>query len=80
MPGPLQGVKVIEMTSVVLGPWACQMLADMGADVVKIEQPRGDSNRALGASENPGMGALYLTCNRNKRSIVLDMRVPGARD
>lgn len=68
------------MTSVVLGPWACQMLADMGADVVKIEQPRGDSNRTLGASRSPGMGALYLTCNRNKRSIVLDLRVPGARD
>ena len=80
MSGPLQGIKVVEMTSVVLGPWACQMLADMGADVVKIEQPRGDSNRSLGASNNPGMAALYLTCNRNKRSIVLDLRVAGARD
>ena len=80
MSGPLQGIKVVEMTSVVLGPWACQMLADMGADVVKIEQPRGDSNRSLGAANNPGMAALYLTCNRNKRSIVLDLRVPGARD
>ncbi|MEZ5458413.1 MAG: CoA transferase [Steroidobacteraceae bacterium] len=80
MPGPLQGVKVVEMTSVVLGPWACQMLADMGADVVKIEQPRGDSNRTLGAAQNPGMAALYLTCNRNKRSMVLDFRQPGARD
>ena len=80
MSGPLQGIKVVEMTSVVLGPWACQMLADMGADVVKIEQPRGDSNRSLGAAQNPGMAALYLTCNRNKRSIVLDLRLPGARD
>ena len=80
MGGPLQGIKVVEMTSVVLGPWACQMLADMGADVVKIEQPRGDSNRSLGAANNPGMAALYLTCNRNKRSIVLDLRVDGARD
>ncbi|MBU6376910.1 MAG: CoA transferase [Gammaproteobacteria bacterium] len=80
MSGPLQGIKVVEMTSVVLGPWACQMLADMGADVVKIEQPRGDSNRTLGAANNPGMAALYLTCNRNKRSIVLDLRVAGARD
>ncbi len=80
MPGPLQGVKVVEMTSVVLGPWACQMLADMGADVVKIEQPRGDSNRTLGAAQNPGMAALYLTCNRNKRSVVLDLRQTGARE
>ena len=80
MSGPLAGIKVVEMTSVVLGPWACQMLADMGADVIKIEQPRGDRNRSLGASNNPGMAALYLTCNRNKRSIVLDLRVPGAKD
>ena len=80
MSGPLQGIKVVEMTSVVLGPWACQMLADMGAEVVKIEQPRGDSNRTLGAANNPGMAALYLTCNRNKRSIVLDLRLLGARD
>jgi crotonobetainyl-CoA:carnitine CoA-transferase CaiB-like acyl-CoA transferase len=80
MPGPLHGVKIIEMTSVVLGPWACQMFADMGADVVKIEQPRGDSNRTLGAAAHPGMAALYLTCNRNKRSLVLDFRQPGARE
>lgn len=80
MSGPLHGVKIVEMTSVVLGPWACQMFADMGADVIKIEQPRGDSNRTLGASQNPGMAALYLTCNRNKRSLVLDLRQDGARD
>lgn len=80
MSGPLAGIKVVEMTSVVLGPWACQMLADMGADVIKIEQPRGDSNRSLGASNNPGMAALYLTCNRNKRSIVLDLRIAGAKE
>jgi crotonobetainyl-CoA:carnitine CoA-transferase CaiB-like acyl-CoA transferase len=80
MPGPLHGVKIVEMTSVVLGPWACQLLADMGAEVIKIEQPRGDSNRALGAANHPGMAALYLTCNRNKRSLVLDLRQPGARD
>jgi len=80
MSGPLKGIKVVEMTSVVLGPWACQMMADMGADVIKIEQPRGDSNRSLGAANNPGMAALYLTCNRNKRSIVLDLRIPGARE
>lgn len=80
MPGPLHGVKIIEMTSVVLGPWACQMLGDLGAEVIKVEQPRGDSNRSLGAAAHPGMAALYLTCNRNKRSIVLDLNKPGARD
>jgi crotonobetainyl-CoA:carnitine CoA-transferase CaiB-like acyl-CoA transferase len=80
MAGPLQGVRIVELTSIVLGPWACQLLADMGADVIKVEAPRGDSNRALGASRTPGMGALYLTCNRNKRSLVLDLTKPGARD
>jgi crotonobetainyl-CoA:carnitine CoA-transferase CaiB-like acyl-CoA transferase len=80
MPGPLHGVRIVELTSVVLGPWACQMLADMGADVIKIEAPRGDSNRTLGAARHPGMAALYLTCNRNKRSLVLDLKVPGARE
>ncbi|MCC5861772.1 MAG: CoA transferase [Gammaproteobacteria bacterium] len=78
MAGPLEGVRILELTSVVLGPWACQILADMGADVVKIEPPRGDSNRGLGAARNPGMAALYLTCNRNKRSLVLDLKRPEA--
>lgn len=80
MAGPLDGVKVLELTAVVLGPWACQILADMGAEVIKVEPPYGDSNRGLGASRNPGMAALYLTCNRNKRSIVLDLKQPEARD
>ncbi len=79
MPGPLEGVRVVEFTSVVLGPWACQMLADMGADVVKVEAPYGDSNRQLGAARHPGMAALYLTCNRNKRSVVLDVKQSGGR-
>jgi crotonobetainyl-CoA:carnitine CoA-transferase CaiB-like acyl-CoA transferase len=80
MPGPLAGVRILELTAVVLGPWACQMLADMGAEVIKVEPPRGDSNRTLGAYRNPNMSALYLTCNRNKRSIVLDLKQPAARD
>lgn len=80
MAGPLHGIRVVELTSVVLGPWACQLLADMGADVIKVEAPRGDSNRALGAARHPGMAALYLTCNRNKRSIVLDLKQPAARE
>ncbi|MEQ9444828.1 MAG: CoA transferase, partial [Rhodospirillaceae bacterium] len=80
MPGPLDGIKVLELTAVVLGPWACQMLGDMGADVIKIEAPYGDSNRSLGAVRTtPGMAALYLTVNRNKRSLVLDLKKPEAR-
>ncbi|MFO1356818.1 MAG: CoA transferase [Gammaproteobacteria bacterium] len=80
MSGPLAGVKILEMSAVVLGPWACQILADMGAEVIKIEPPRGDSNRTLGAYRNKGMAALYLTCNRNKRSVVLDVKEPAARE
>lgn len=80
MAGPLAGIKVLEMASVVLGPWACQILGDMGAEVVKVEPPRGDSNRQLGASRNPNMAALYLTCNRNKRSIVLDLKQEEGRE
>jgi crotonobetainyl-CoA:carnitine CoA-transferase CaiB-like acyl-CoA transferase len=80
MPGPLHGVKILELTSVVLGPWACQILADMGAEVIKVEAPRGDSNRSLGASRaNKNMAALYLTCNRNKRSLVLDLKQDAAK-
>jgi crotonobetainyl-CoA:carnitine CoA-transferase CaiB-like acyl-CoA transferase len=79
MSGPLAGIKILEMTAVVLGPWACQILADMGAEVIKVEPPKGDSNRTLGAYRNKGMAALYLTCNRNKRSIVLDVKQPAAR-
>ena len=80
MSGPLEGVRILELTSVVLGPWACQILADMGAEVIKVEPPRGDSNRSLGASRNPNMAALYLTCNRNKRSLVLDLKQDAGRE
>lgn len=80
MPGPLHGIRVLELTSVVLGPWAAQILGDMGADVIKIEAPHGDSNRNLGASKTTkNMAALYLTCNRNKRSLVLDLKQPAAK-
>src|SRR2546421_177128 len=79
MPGALAGVRILEVTAVVLGPWACQMLGDMGAEIIKIEPPYGDSNRNLGASRaNKNMPALYLTCNRNKRSIVLDLKKKSA--
>jgi crotonobetainyl-CoA:carnitine CoA-transferase CaiB-like acyl-CoA transferase len=78
--GPLAGISVLELTSVVLGPWACQLLGDMGADVVKVEPPGGDSNRQIGSSRHPLMGALFLACNRNKRSLVLDLKQASGRD
>jgi len=73
--GPLDGVKVIELTSVVLGPYACQMLGDLGAEVIKIEPLTGDTNRNLGPySKTDNMGSMYLGCNRNKRSVSLDLK------
>jgi crotonobetainyl-CoA:carnitine CoA-transferase CaiB-like acyl-CoA transferase len=73
-------VRVLELTSVVLGPWACQILGDLGAEVIKVEPPGGDSNRQLGPSRHAQMGALFLTCNRNKRSVVLDLKQPAGRE
>ena len=77
MPGPLAGVRIVDATTVVLGPLATQMLGDLGADVVKVEPPEGDTTRKLGPTRNPDMAAFYLACNRNKRSIVLDLKQRG---
>ena len=74
MPGPLDGVRILDCTSVVLGPWAAQQLGDLGADVIKIEPPEGDTTRQLGPRKNTGMAAFYLGCNRSKRSLVLDLK------
>lgn len=72
-------MRVLELATVVLGPWACQILGDLGGDVVKVEPPSGDSNRQVGPRRSPDMGALFLNCNRNKRSIVLDLKNPAGR-
>jgi crotonobetainyl-CoA:carnitine CoA-transferase CaiB-like acyl-CoA transferase len=77
--GPLSGVRVIDCSTVVLGPWAAQQLGDLGADVVKVEPPEGDTTRQLGPMRNPDMGAFYLAVNRNKRSLVLDLKQEPAR-
>jgi crotonobetainyl-CoA:carnitine CoA-transferase CaiB-like acyl-CoA transferase len=77
--GPLAGVRIVDMTTVVMGPYATQILADYGADVIKVEPPTGDVMRYGGAMRNPGMGALFLQLNRNKRSVALDVKKEEGR-
>jgi crotonobetainyl-CoA:carnitine CoA-transferase CaiB-like acyl-CoA transferase len=77
--GPLAGLRVLDLSSVVLGPMTAQHLGDMGADVVKIEPPEGDVTRLIGPRRSEKMGALFLANNRNKRSVVLDLKRADAQ-
>ena len=72
--GPLSGVRVVDLTSMVFGPYATQIMADMGADVIKIEPPAGDDTRFVSAGPEAGLSGVFVNVNRGKRSVVLNLR------
>ena len=80
MAGPLAGIRVLDLTAVYLGPYTTQVLGDMGADIIKIEPPTGDTTRAIGPKKNLNMSGVFLNVNRNKRSLVIDLQTEEGRE
>ena len=80
MPGPLDGYRVIDLTSMVSGPFATMMLGDQGADVIKVEAPGGGDHVRTGGDRAGGLAAQFINTNRNKRSIAVDLKHPRGRD
>ncbi|MGI8492499.1 MAG: CaiB/BaiF CoA transferase family protein [Acidimicrobiales bacterium] len=79
-PGPLDGARVLDLTSVVMGPYATQILADLGAEVITVESAKGDTNRAMGAGPHRQLSGVSLNLLRNKRNIAVDLKAGAGRE
>nr|WP_207766178.1 CoA transferase [Solimonas fluminis] len=77
--GPLAGVKVVDLTAMVMGPYCTQIMADLGADVIKVEPPEGDGTRYISVGPSPTMGGVFANVNRGKRSVILDLRTEAGK-
>ena len=77
--GPLKGVRVVDLTAMVMGPYCTQIMADMGAEVIKVEPPQGDNTRYISVGPEPGMSGVFVNVNRGKRSVVLDLQTDAGK-
>lgn len=80
MPGPLKDIRVVDLTSMVFGPYATQVMSDLGADVIKVEAPGGDATRYINAGPTDDLGGVFTNINRGKKSVELDLRTKAHRD
>ena len=78
--GALEGIRVLDLTSVIMGPYGTQILGDLGADVIKVETEQGDSNRMMGGGPHAELSGVALNINRNKRAVSLDLKAPAGRE
>ena len=77
--GPLAGIRVVDLTAMVMGPYATQLMADMGAEVIKIEPPAGDNTRFISVGPAHGLSGVFVNVNRGKKSVVLDLQSPAGK-